>query len=273
MQPCPDRVEWERTLSIAGGILMFTHAIARKPGMNFFNGLTTAHLGVPDYSRMIRQHKAYIQALQSVDLEVIVLEADIKYPDGYFVEDVAILTPEIAVITNPGAMARKGEEDSIELLLRRYRPTVRIQAPGTVEGGDVLMIGMHFFIGISARTNREGATQLAQILERYGYGWTSVQVEAGLHLKSNVNSVGEDTLLVVEDYAERKEFTGYAKIIVPKNEAYAANTLWINNHLFMPSGFPETRGRLAAAGLPLVELDMSEAQKMDGGLTCMSLRF
>ena len=252
---------------------MFTHAIARKPGMNFFNGLTTAHLGVPDYTRMIRQHEAYIQALRSVGLEVIVLEADIKYPDGYFVEDVAILTPEIAVITNPGAMARKGEEDSIELLLRRYRPTVRIQAPGTVEGGDVLMIGMHFFIGISARTNREGATQLAQILERYGYGWTSVQVEAGLHLKSNVNSVGEDTLLVVEDYAERKEFTGYAKIIVPKNEAYAANTLWINNHLFMPSGFPETRGRLAAAGLPLVELDMSEAQKMDGGLTCMSLRF
>jgi dimethylargininase len=251
---------------------MFTQAIVRKPGTNFSSGLTTAHLGTPDYERMLRQHAAYIQALRTVGLEVIVLEADPKYPDGYFVEDVAIVTPNIAVIAHPGAPSRKGEEDSIEPVLAPYRSTMRIQSPGTVEGGDVLMVGTHFFIGISARTNLEGAIQLGQILEQHGNTWTGVSVAAGLHLKSSVNAIGGGTLLIVEDFAGRNEFSGYPKIIVPQSESYAANTLWINDHLLMPMGFPETRRRLAANGLPLVELDVSEAQKMDGGLTCMSLR-
>ncbi len=252
---------------------MFTHAIVRKPGMNFAQGITSANLGTPDYAHMVDQHQAYIQALESLGLEVIVLDAELNYPDAYFVEDVAIVTPDVAVITNPGAPARKGEEDSIEPVLARYRPTVRIQPPGTVEGGDVLMVGTHFFIGISERTNLEGATQLGNVLERYGNTFTLVHIQAGLHLKSSVNYAGKNTLLVCEDFAERGEFQGYHTIVVPQIEAYAANTLWANDHLITPAGFPETRKRLVALDLPIIELDVSEAHKMDGGLTCMSLRF
>ncbi len=252
---------------------MFTHAIVRKPGRNFAQGISSANLGTPDYARMVDQHQAYIQALESLGLEVIVLDAELNYPDAYFVEDVAIVTPDVAVITNPGAPARKGEEDSIEPVLARYRPTVRIQPPGTVEGGDVLMVGTHFFIGISERTNLEGATQLGNVLERYGNTFTLVPIQAGLHLKSSVNYAGKNTLLVCEDFAERGEFQGYRTIVVPQIEAYAANTLWANDHLITPAGFPETRQRLMALDLPIIELDVSEAHKMDGGLTCMSLRF
>lgn len=251
---------------------MFTHAIVRKPGVNFAQGITTANLGKPDYDRIVRQHQAYIHALESLGLEVIVLDAEPDYPDAYFVEDVAVVTPEVAVITNPGAQARIGEQDSIEPVLERFRPTVRIQAPGTVEGGDVLMVGRHFFIGISERTNLEGATQLGRILENYGNTWTPVEVAAGLHLKSSVNYVGKGILLVIDSFDKREVLSGYTKILVPPYEAYAANTLWINNHLIMPLGFPETKKRLADIGLPIIELDASEAQKMDGGLTCMSLR-
>jgi dimethylargininase len=251
---------------------MFTHAIVREPGKNFAQGITTAKLGEPDYDKMVHQHQAYIQALESLGLEVIVLNAEPDYPDAYFVEDVAVVSPEIAVITNPGAQARKGEQDSIEPVLAQFRPTVRIQAPGTVDGGDVLMVGRHFYIGVSERTNLEGATQLGHILENYGNTWTPVEVAAGLHLKSGVNYVGKGILLVSESFDKREVFKGYTKILVPTYEAYAANTLWINDHLIMPLGFPETKKRLADIGLPIIELDASEAQKMDGGLTCMSLR-
>ena len=252
---------------------MFTHAIVRRPGTNFAQGITTANLGPPDYARMFLQHQAYIDVLRSLGLEVIVLQAELKYPDAYFVEDVAVVTRDIAVITNPGAQARRGEEDSIEPVLRRYRQTVRIQPPGTVDGGDVLMVGKHFFIGVSERTNPEGATQLGGILQRYDNTFTLVPVAAGLHLKSSVNYVGGDTLLISELFTDRTEFIGYSKIIVSQSESYAANTLWLNDHLLIPEGFPETKRRLAASGLPVTELNVSEAQKMDGGLTCMSIRF
>jgi len=251
----------------------FTYAIVRTPGTNFAQGITTAKIGIPDYSQMVQQHQAYTQALMSLGLEVNVLDAEPRYPDAYFVEDVAVVTPQVAIITNPGAKARKGEEESLVGVLARYRPIARIIAPGILDGGDVLMIGSQFFIGISARTNLEGASQMGQILEGYGYQWTPVPIAAGLHLKSSVNYIGENTLLICNDFAKRDEFIDYRKIIVPKNEEYAANTLWINDHLIVPYGFPETKKRLVATGLPVIELDVSEARKMDGGLTCMSLRF
>ena len=251
---------------------MFTHAIVRKPGTNFAQGITSSNLGKPDYDRMIRQHQDYIQALEYLGMDIIALEAEPDFPDAYFVEDVAVITPEVAVITNPGADARKGEQDSIEPVLVQFRPTLRIQAPGTVEGGDVLIADQHLFIGISERTNLDGATQLGRILEDYGYTWASVEIAAGLHLKSGVNYVGEGTLLICENFAERDEFASFRKILVPSNETYAANTLWINDHLVMPHGFPETKKRLVYLGMPIIELNVSEAQKMDGGLTCMSLR-
>ncbi len=252
---------------------MFKHAIARKPGKNFAQGLTTGSLGAPHYELIMTQHEAYIQTLRSLGLEVIVLEPGSDHPDAYFVEDTAVVTPDVAVITNPGAMSRKGEEDTIEPVLARYRKTVRIQPPGTVDGGDVLMKGTHFFIGISERTNKEGAGQLGSVLEEYGNTWTTIQVGEGLHLKSSINYVGRNTMLVTGEFADIDEIRSYDKIIAEKGEEYASNTLLVNDTLIMPKGFPGVRKKLDTLGLEIIELDVSEVHKMDGGLTCMSLRF
>jgi dimethylargininase len=251
----------------------FTHAITRLPGKNFAEGITTANLGKPGYARLIQQHAAYMGVLKQLGLTVIELAALDLYPDAYFVEDVAVVTPDIAVITHPGAPARKGEQKFIEGELAKYREIARIQPPGTLEGGDILKVGNHFFIGISERTNLYGAAQLGEILERLGHTWISVPVGAGLHLKSSVNWVGGDTLLLDTVFAGQPEFENYEQIIVDPAEAYACNTLWINGTLLTPKGFPQTRSQLENLGLPIIELDTSEAQKMDGGLTCMSLRF
>jgi dimethylargininase len=252
---------------------VFTHAIVRKPGPNSAQGITTAHLGPASPDLVAEQHAAYVETLRTLGLQVVVLEAEPDYPDGYFVEDTAVVTPEIAVITNPGADARRGEEETIEPVLAQFRETVRIKPPATVDGGDVLMVGQHFFIGISDRTNYEGASQLGRILERFGNTWVAVPVGAGLHLKSSVNHVGPGTLLVSAAFAGRDEVQTYDRIVVDEAEAYAANTLWVNECLLMPRGFPGTRRKLEGFGLKIVELDVSEIRKMDGGLTCLSLRF
>ncbi len=252
---------------------MFRNAIARKPGPDFADGLTTSDLGRPDFARMVAQHTAYLDVLRELGLEVEVLDALPGHPDAYFVEDVAVVTPDVAVITRPGAEARRGEEESMIPVLARHRPTVRIEAPGTLDGGDVLMVGRHFFIGISERTNLAGARGLGEALARHGCTWAPVEVGAGLHLKSSVNALGEDTLLLSGAFMDRPEFAGYRRIQVTDAETYAGNTLWINGHLLMPSGYPDTLAKVERLGLPIHLLDTSEARKMDGGLTCMSLRF
>lgn len=252
---------------------MFKYAITRKPGQDFAHGITTSNLGTPSYELLLEQHSAYIETLRSLGLDVIVLDPLLDYPDAYFVEDIAVVTPDVAIITNPGADSRRGEADTIESILAEYRETLRIQAPGTVDGGDVLMVGTHFFIGISDRTNRTGAEQLTSILEAYGNALTVVSVQSGLHLKSSVNYVGQNTLLTTEGYADVDQFREYDKIVVDKSEKYAANTVLIDNSLIIPKGFPKTRESLLTLDLNIIELDVSEMRKMDGGLTCMSVRF
>lgn len=252
---------------------MFTHAIARQPGANFDLGLTTADLGPPSYSLILNQHRAYIQALAELGLEVILLEDEPDYPDAYFVEDTAIVTPHVAVITRPGAPSRRGEEQKIEPLLRQFRPVVKIEAPGTLDGGDVMMAGNHFFIGSSLRTNLEGAAQLAEALKHYGHTAEVVPVDAGLHLKSSVNYLGDNRVLVTDALADYPGFAAYQRIILHPDEEYAANTLRVNDALLTPKGYPRTLEQLSHLGLRLIELDVSEVHKMDGGLTCMSLRF
>ncbi len=133
--------------------------------------------------------------------------------------------------------------------------------------------GKHFFIGLSERTNRDGAEQLGKVLEDYGNTWETIPVGATLHLKSSINYLGNNTLVVTEEFANKEALKGYDKIVVDADEAYAANTLWVNDHLLAPKGFPNTRKKLDALGLEIIELEMSEARKMDGGLTCLSLRF
>jgi dimethylargininase len=253
---------------------MFTQAIARKPGKNFAQGLTTAvNVKPPQYDLLVKQHEIYLETLKSCGLEVTLLDPLPDYPDAYFVEDTAVVTPDVAVITNPGAEARKGEKDCMAPVLARFRKIEHILAPGTVDGGDVLQVDNHFFIGLSERTNKEGAGQLGRILQSFGNTWITISVGAGLHFKSSVNYVGKNTLLVTSDFAEHSELSGYDKIVLEKVEAYAANTLLVNEHLLTPAGFPVTRQKLEALGFKILELETSEVQKMDGGLTCMSIRF
>ena len=252
---------------------MFSTAITRNPGKNFAQGITTANLGESSYPGMLAQHAAYIETLKGVGLRVIELEPLPDYPYAYFVEDVAVATPDVAVISNPGAAARNGEQQHIEPVLAEYREIVHIEPPGTLDGGDVLMVGKHFFIGISERTNPLGVAQLGEIVERYGNTWISVPVGASLHLKSSVNWVGGDNLLIGAAFAGQPEFEAYEQIVIDPKEEYACNTLWINDTLLTPSGFPKTRDQLATLSLPIIELETSEIEKMDGGLTCMSLRF
>ena len=251
----------------------FEYAITRVPAQTFARGLTTAKLGPPNYASVLKQHSAYINALESIGLNVIELEPLHDYPDAHFVEDTAVVTPDMAIITKPGAPSRQGEEKSIAAVLEPYRQIESIQDPGKLDGGDVLMIDNHFLIGLSERTNQQGADQFSRILEKYNKTHTAVAVGAGLHFKSSVNYVGKNTVIVTPDFAEHQALKAYDRIVVDPDECYAANTLWVNDHLLVPTGFPNTKTKLELLGMPIIELDVSEMQKMDGGLTCLSIRF
>jgi len=250
--------------------LTFTRAILRRPGSDFAAGLTTADLGAPDYDRMLVQHAAYADALRSLGLAVEVLDPLPGFPDAYFLEDVAVVVPELAVVTRPGAPSRRGEEDAIGVVLSRYREVVLLQYPATLDGGDVLVVGRTVLVGVSARTNAEGAAQLGRLLEPHGYRVRAVPVSGGLHLKSSVNWLDGETVLVSERFATAPELSSYHRVVV--DEEPACNTLSVNGTLLVPAGFPGARRKLERTGLPVVEIDVSEARKMDGGLTCMSLR-
>lgn len=253
--------------------MTFTHAITRRPGKEMHAGITTSTLGTPDYGKALDQFDAYVNTLTHCGMAVIVLDQLEGHPDAHFVEDAAVVTPDIAVITNPGAESRRGEVQSIAAALEPFRRLVWVQPPGTIDGGDVLMVGHHLFIGLSDRTNEQGARQLGDAVAEFGYTWTPVPVAAGLHFKSSVNAVGKDTLLTTPTFADHPSLAGFHKIVVPPQEEYAGNTLLVNDHLIMPAGFPGTRRKLQPLNTPVIELDTSEFRKMDGGLTCLSLRF
>ncbi len=251
---------------------MFTHAITRLPGPDYPQGLTTSVQAAPDLDLALNQHKRYVDLLRSLGLSVTVLPPESGYPDACFVEDTAVVVREVAVIARPGAPSRQGEIKSMMGPLSTYRPLARIEAPGTLDGGDILQVGHRFFIGISDRTNGHGARQLGDILSAHGYESTFIEVAAGLHLKSSLNFIGQNTMLVTRDFADHPAIQNFRRIICPAGEEYAANTLLVNNTLVTPSGYPATRALLSAFDLPVIELDTSEYRKMDGGLTCLSLR-
>jgi dimethylargininase len=256
---------------------MLTHAIVRLPSTNFSDGLTTVSLGVPDYNRALRQHANYCEALQSCGLTVITLPADEQHPDSTFVEDTAILTSRCAILTRPGAETRRREITSIEKALEKSFDEIGfIQRPGTLDGGDVCEAGDHFFIGISARTNEAGAQQLADLLWAYDYTSEFVDVRSVrgiLHLKSGLAYLGDNQLVVIEGLASREQFVGYDLISVSPGEEYAANCVEVNGSVLIAAGFPSCATELKELGYQTISIDMSEFQKMDGGLSCLSLRF
>lgn len=260
-------------MSYESEIWDFTHAIVRTPGPDLALGLTTANLGVPDYKFALEQHTDYVNTLRKLELTIIELPFLPGFPDAHFVEDTAVITPEIAIITRPGADSRREEALHIAPVLEDRFKTARIDDPGTLDGGDVLIIGKNVFVGVSQRTNREGADQLEAILSPFDYKTTRIPLSGGLHLKSSVNYVGENLLLMSEELVDEPGFERFEKMIVPLEETYACNTLWINDNLVVPDGFPETRIMLEDVGLPMHIIRMSEMEKLDGGLTCLSLRF
>ena len=255
--------------------MKFTKAITKAPSPNYLDGITTSRpeLGAPDPERVSVQHDTYVSTLRGLGLQVTELPADPEFPDSCFVEDPAVVIPEAAIITRPGAESRRGETVAIAAALHGLKELGQIEAPGTMDGGDVLLVGKHFLIGLSERTNCAGAGQFAVLVEAFGYTCTPIPVAAGLHFKSSVNWVGEDNLLVTDEFATRAELKPYRCLVIEAEEAYAGNTLWVNNTLITPCGFPKTRALLDTLGLHVIELDTSEFQKMDGGLTCLSLRF
>jgi dimethylargininase len=257
--------------------MLFRHAIVRKPSENFADGLTTADLGKPDFSKVLVQHAAYCDALEQCGLELVRLDADLAYPDSTFVEDAAVLTRNSAILARPGAESRVGEVVGIRESVERFYSTIHeIKPPGTLDGGDVCEAGSHFFIGISHRTNEEGARQLADFLRAEDYTSSPVDIRnmaSILHLKSGVAYLDNNNLGVMEELAERKEFAGYNLLRVPAEESYACNCVLVNDRVLLPSGFPWIDAALTRLGYRPLHLDMSEFRKMDGGLSCLSLRF
>ena len=251
----------------------FSNAIVRKPGISYSEGITTSNLGKPDITLALKQHEIYCQALEKCGLRVERLEAAPSFPDSVFVEDTAIITGKIAVIARPGDSRRRGEEKIIEESISKYRSLVYIKEPGTVDGGDICQAGGHFFIGISERTNYEGARQLESILSKYGYSSSLIKVNHTLHLKSGFNYIDNNYLLVHKQFSNNPEIKNRKKIVVPDKEAYAANIVRINEYLLVAEGFPETLKKLKQINLQLLTINISEFRKMDGGLSYLSLRF
>lgn len=258
-------------------MVVLHRAIVRPPSANFVEGLTTVDLGLPAYARALEQHEAYCTALQQCGLELLRLEADAAHPDAAFVEDTAVLTERCAILTRPGAPSRQGEGARVsELLTEHYSELNNIVEPGTLDGGDICEAEDNFFIGISARTNEAGAQQLAGLLASFGYTSSLVDVrgvQGILHLKSGLAYLGDNRLAVIEALQNREEVRGYELVSVNTTEEYAANCVRVNDHVLVAAGHPAFEEKLQDLGYQTIALDMTEFQKMDGGLSCLSLRF
>ena len=254
---------------------MFTNAIVRTPGRSIVKGLSDSKtLGLPKYEEAMIQHQSYIDALTKCGLDVLVLEPCEEYPDSTFVEDVALITPNCAIITRPGVPSRRGEVHEIEFLLKqKFNNIEEIEAPGTIEGGDIMMIGDHYYIGLSERTNLEGAKQIIQILSKYGMSGSTISLNKVLHLKTGLSYLEENNLVVCGEFINDASFGRYNLIEIPEKESYAANCIWVNESVIIPLGYPTTKQRITNAGYPVIETDVSEFQKLDGGLSCLSLRY
>lgn len=254
---------------------MFKHVIVRTPAKNISEGITSSsELGVPNYENALKQHKEYIEALKKCGVEVEILEANDTLADSCFVEDVAVCTKKFALITNLGAVSRKSETKGIkEVLAKYYKNIEEIQAPATLEGGDVMMVGEHFYIGLSDRTNLQGATQFIKILEKYGMSGSVVKMQEMLHLKTGLSYLENNILLITSEFVNMSEFDSFEKIRVDMDEAYCANCIRVNEYVIVPKNFPKTKKLIESKGLKTIEVDTSEFMKIDGGLSCLSLRF
>jgi dimethylargininase len=217
------------------------------------------------------QHHEYVQVLKGVGCDVIELPAESDLPDSVFVEDTAFILPKLAVITRPGADSRKPETESIIRALMPLIQSVQLQAPATLDGGDVLIVGKQIFIGLSTRSNQEAIHQLDNLLGEYRYTVTGVQMHDCLHLKSAVTRVDDNTLLINPNWIDTHHFKSFNWIEADLSESFAANCLPIGDFIIYPTAFPKTCAKLEGAGFQVVTVDVSELAKAEGAVTCCSL--
>ena len=249
-------------------------AIVRQPSEALSRcALTFLDRRVIDFQKALGQHRAYVEALSDLGVLVTVLAPEAGLPDAVFVEDTAIVLDECAVVTRPGIESRQPETGTIEAALREWRPLNTIQAPGTIEGGDVLRIGRTIFVGRTPRTNDEGIRQLAAAAEPHGYEVVPITPRGCLHLKSAVTYAGMETVVLNPDWIDVDLFSRWQSVPVAAEEPFGANVLVIGGTVHTAASAPRTRKKLDALGFDTRELDTSEFEKAEAALTCLSLLF
>jgi dimethylargininase len=223
-----------------------------------------------DTGRALAQHEAYAAALADAGAEPTVLDAADDLPDCAFVEDMAVILPELSLVLRPGAASRRGEVEAVAAVLPRDRPVVRL-ASGTMDGGDVMAVGRRIFVGLSTRTSREGLEAFEAAVSPYGYGVTGVAVPGALHLKTAVTALDPQTLAINPAWVDASAFEGFRTVAVDPAEPFAANTLTVGGRLFVQAATPRTAERLTKAGYAPRPLEIGEFAKAEAGLTCLSL--
>ena len=253
----------------------FSHAITRRPGQSITGGLRAVDTGVPDFKTMLDHHAAYVAALKATGATVVELDAAEDYPDSVFVEDTALCLPEGAVVMRPGAPSRLGEAAEMTPHLRAlYGQVLDIKGAGFIEGGDILVTDREILIGRSARTDAAGIAELTGLVAPWGHKVREVFTPPGvLHFKTDCSLLDGDTILSTERLAASGCFDGYRVIYTAKGEEAAANSIRFNDVVIMAAGFPGTRDAILAAGFTVREIGNSECAKLDGGMSCLSLRF
>jgi dimethylargininase len=226
-----------------------------------------------DYPRAVAQHAAYVRLLEELGLRVVQIDADDALPDCCFVEDIAIVLDEVAVLTRPGAPSRRGETPAVAAALGAYRRIVRLEEPARIDGGDVLVLGRRLFVGLSNRTDAAGGQALAETVRPFDYEVVPVSMEGCLHLKTAVTAAAPDLLLVNPDWVDLAPFRDWERIDVDPREPWGANVVRAGGAVVAAAGFPRTAERLRARGLDVRTVDVSEFQKAEGGVTCKSLLF
>lgn len=226
-----------------------------------------------DVANAIEQHLGYEKCLERLGVRVTRLPAEPDMPDSVFVEDTAIVLDKLAVITWPGATSRQAERESVAAALSEFRPLKFIRPPATIEGGDVMRVDRTLYTGLSARTNREGISQLREIVEPHNYRVETVETVGCLHLKTGCVYLGNQTILANRNWINVQPLAGFDLIDVPEDEPWAANTLTIGDTVLTPSGFPKTRELIEERGFKTLMIDISELRKAEAGLTCLSLIF
>ncbi|MFZ1467547.1 MAG: arginine deiminase family protein [Paracoccaceae bacterium] len=254
----------------------FTHAITRRPAASIVAGLRAVDTGTPDLALMQAHHAAYVAALQATGAQVTELPALSDYPDSVFVEDTALCLPEGAIIMRPGAPSRLGEAaEMAPTLSSLYTHVLRIKGEDShIEGGDILVTEREILVGRSARTNAAGVAELARAVAPWGHSLREVHTPPGvLHFKTDCSLMDAETVLATDRLAASGCFDGYRVIAVAAGEEAAANAIRFNDAVLFPAGFPRTRDRLVDAGYAVTEIGNSECAKLDGGMSCLSLRF